>query len=72
MIVLRTVLDNSYLLNFSALNHDLFKINFSVSSVCCLCGALVEDIKHYFLFCPSFAALCGTMFSSAAHLLGDK
>ena len=50
-------------LNLSALNHDLFKRNCSASSVCRLCGALVEDVKHYFLFSPSFGA---------AHLLGDK
>ena len=36
-----------------------------------MCGALVEDVKHYFLFCPSFAALRETLFSGA-HLLGNK
>ena len=60
------------LFNFSALNYDLFKRNCSASSVCRLCGALVEDVKHYFLFCPSFAALLETLYSSTAHLLGDK
>ena len=33
---------------------------------------LVEDVKHYFLFCPRFAALRETLFSSAVHLLGDR
>ena len=59
-------------LNFSALNYDLFKRNCSVSSACALCDAPVEDAKHYFLFCPSFAALRVILFASAAHLLGDN
>jgi len=56
-------------LNFSALNYDLFKRNCSASSVCA-----VHQLKmlNYFLFCSSFSALCETLFSSAAHLLGDK
>ena len=56
-------------LNFSALNHDLFKRNCSASSVCA-----VHQLKmlNYFLFCSSFSALCKTLFSSAAHLLGYK
>ena len=58
-------------LNFSALNYDLFKRNCSVSSACALCDAPIEDAKHYFLFCPSFAALREILFTSAAHLLGD-
>ena len=58
-------------LNFSAINHDLFKRNCSASSACRLCSALVEDVKHYFLFRLNFAALRESMFSSAAHLLED-
>ena len=59
-------------LHFSTLNQDRFKKNCSSSSVCHLCGALVEDVKHYFLFCPSFAALHKTLFSFTANLLGDE
>ena len=51
-------------LNFSALNHDLLKRNCSASSVCRLCGALVEDVKHYFFILPEY--------SSATLLFGDK
>ena len=30
------------------------------------------DAKHYFLYCPSFAALRETLFTSAAQLLGNR
>ena len=59
-------------LNFSALNYDLLKRNCSVSSACALCDAPIKDAKHYFLFCPSSAALREILFTSAAHLLGDR
>ena len=29
-------------------------------------------MKHYFLYCPSFAALCEKLFTSAAQLLGNR
>ena len=29
-------------------------------------------MKHYFLYCPSFAALCEKLFTSAAKLLGNR
>ena len=59
-------------LNFSALNYDLFTKNCSVSPACKYCNASIEDARHYFLYCPSFAALCNILLASAAHLLGDK
>lgn len=68
-----SIFHSSLRLNFSTLNHDLFKKNCSASSVCCLCSASVEGvILLLFLFCSSFATLRETLFSSAAHLLGDK
>ena len=30
------------------------------------------DVKHYFLYCPSFAALREKLFTSAAQLLGNR
>ena len=39
---------------------------------CTLCDAPVEDPKHYFLYCPSFAALRNNLFTSAALLLGNR
>ena len=60
-------------LNFSALNYDLFTKNCSVSPACKYCNASIEDAKHYFLYCPSFAALRhDILLASAAHLLGDR
>ena len=38
---------------------------------CNYCNASIEDAKHYFLYCPSFAALRNILLASAAHLLGD-
>ena len=32
----------------------------------------MEDVKHYFLYCPMYAAHRIALFNSAAHLLGDK
>ena len=55
-------------LNFSALNYDLFKKNCSVSPTCKYCNASIENVKHYFLYCPSFATLRNILFTSAAHL----
>ena len=59
-------------LNFSTLNYDLFKRNCSVSSLCALCDAPIEDAKHYFLFSTSVGALHEILFASTAHLLGDR
>ena len=36
------------------------------------CKVPVEDVKHYFLYCPMYAAHRIALFTSAAHLLGDK
>ena len=44
----------------------------AVSTVCTFCDAPIEDIKHYFLYCPSFSALRDIMFVSVVHLLGDS
>ena len=56
-------------LNFSALNHDLFKKNCSVSTICTFCDAPIEDAhaKHYFLYCPSFSVLRVILFASAVN-----
>ena len=43
-------------LNFSALKYHLFQDNRCLSPACPLCDAHIEDRKHYFLYCPSFAA----------------
>ena len=36
-------------------NHDLFIRNCVVSTACPHCNAPVEDVKHYFLYCPMYA-----------------
>ena len=59
-------------LNFSALNYHLFQKKYCPSSACVLCDASIEDVKHYFLYCPSFSALREKLFTSAAHLLRNR
>ena len=60
------------ILNFSALIYHLFQKNCYATPACALCDAPVEDAKHYFLFCPSFAALREKLFAYAAQLLGNR
>ena len=55
-------------LNFSALNYHLFQKNCCPSSACVLCDASIEDVKHYFLYCPSFSALREKLFTSGLGL----
>ena len=43
-----------------------------LSLACRHCNAPVEDVKHYFLYCPMYAARRIALFTSAVHLLGDK
>jgi len=40
-----------------------------MSPACTLCNASTEDVKHYFLHCPRFAALREKVFASAANYL---
>ena len=42
-----------------------------VSSPSCTCGALSEDVTHYLLFCPRFAALRASMLTSVMRLAGN-
>ena len=53
-------------LNFSALKYHLFPKKLLS---CPLCDAPVEDAKHYFPYCPSFAALPEKLFTW--NLLGN-
>ena len=58
-------------LDFSALNYHLCrKIVVFSGPACALCDASIEDMKHYFLYSPSFAALRDKLFVPAAQLLG--
>ena len=60
-------------LSFSALNYHLFQKNCCPSPACALCDASIEDAKHYFLYCPSFAALReNPLLTSAERLLGNR
>ena len=59
-------------LNFSALNYHLFQKNCCPPPACALCNASIKDVKHYFLYYPSFAALREKLFTSAAQLLGNR
>ena len=43
-----------------------------LSPACALCDASIEDMKRYFLYCPSFAALREKLFTSAAQLLENR
>lgn len=40
-----------------------------INPACTLCDASIEDVKHYFLHCPRFAALREKVFASAANYL---
>ena len=57
-------------LGYCALNDYLFKINCSLSPKC-RCGLANETVKHFFLFCPLFAAQRARLFTSAAQIYGD-
>ena len=54
------------------LNHDLFIKNCVVSPPCPHCNEPVEDVKHYFLYCPMCAAHRIFLFTSSAHILEGK
>ena len=58
--------------NFSVLKYHLFQKNCFPSPAFALCDAHFEDAKHYFLYCPSFAALRKKLFASVAQLLGNR
>ena len=40
-----------------------------MNPACALCDASIEDVKHYFLHCPRFAALREKVFASTANYL---
>ena len=62
----------SHLHQHSTLKHDLFIRNYVLSPACPHCNAPVEDVMHYFLYCPMYAAHRIALFTSAAHILQDK
>ena len=41
-------------LGFSRLNFDLFKVNI-IPSPTCSCSSPIEDVTHFFLYCPNYA-----------------
>ena len=57
-------------LGFSCLREYLFKINRCASPVC-ECGLDSESVKHFFLFCPRYAAQRNVLLTSAASILGE-
>ena len=59
-------------LNFRPLKYHLFQKNCCLSPACPLFDTPGEDPKHYFLYCPSFAALLEKLFASGAQLLGNR
>ena len=64
---------NRLRINNSTLNYDLFNVKNCIASPACnQCGADIEDVKHYVLYCPMFAALRNVLLTCAAHLLGIK
>ena len=58
--------------NITEIKYHLFQKNCCPSPACALCDAPVEGAKHYFLYCPSFAALREKLFASAAQLLENR
>ena len=65
-----SILHTRLRLGYCALNDYLFKINCSLSPKC-RCGLANETVKHFFLFCPLFAAQRARLFTSAAQIYGD-
>ena len=57
-------------LGFSCLREYLFKIN-RCASPFCECGLDIESVKHFFLFCPRYAAQRNLLLTSAANILGE-
>jgi hypothetical protein len=45
-----------------ALNYYLYLMN-CIESPSCICGEFKEDVTHYLMFCPCFAALRDSMLS---------
>ena len=66
-----SVLHTRLRLGFHALNEYLFTINCCLSPKCD-CGMGNETIKHYFLFCPRFAAPRALFLVSAEQICGKK
>ena len=67
----RASIDHTRLrLGFSCLREYLFKIN-RCASPFCECGLDSESVKHFFLFCPRYAAQRNVLFTSAATILGE-
>ena len=67
----RASIDHTRLrLGFSCLREYLFKIN-RCASPFCECGLDSESVKHFFLFCPKYAAQRNVLFTSAATILGE-
>ena len=67
----RASIDHTRLrLGFSCLREYLFKIN-RCASPFCECGLESESVKHFFLFCPRYAAQRNVLFTSAATILGE-
>ena len=57
-------------LGFSSLREYLYKIN-RCASPCCECGLDYESVKHFFLFCPRYAAQRNLLLTSAARILSE-
>ena len=57
-------------LGFSCLREYLFKIN-RCASPFCECDLDTESVKHFFLFCPRYAAQRNLLLTSAANILGE-
>ena len=69
---LQSIFHTRLRLKNSTLNYDLILKNCIASPACARCGANIEDVKHYSLSCPVFAALRTVLLTSASHLLRDK
>ena len=54
-----------------ALNYYLYLMN-CIESPSCICGAFKEDVTHYLMFCPYFAALRDSMLSSIVQNAGNN
>ena len=57
-------------LGFSSLREYLYKIS-RCALPYCECGLDYESVKHFFLFCPRYAAQRNLLLTSAARILGE-
>ena len=59
-------------MGLSALNAHRKKYTFIPNGICSLCNSKSEDVKHFFLQCPAYAAQRQRLLHDMSSLLPDK